>query len=76
MNDFIYNTSIHGVIKCNLLLQLMLLCKKLEVIWKENEGIEYLFLLTQFLKEDSLKFLKVITFMLSVSENCDTERLS
>ena len=57
-------------------MQLMLLCKKLEVIWKENEGIEYLFLLTQFLKEDSLKFLKVKAFILSVSGNCDTESLS
>jgi len=54
----------------------MLLCKKLEEIWKENEGMEVLFLWTQFLKEDSLKFLKVTTFMFSVSVNCDTERLS
>jgi len=76
MNYFICDTSIHGVIKCNLLLQLMLLCKKLEEIWKESEGMEVLFLWTQFLKEDSLKFLKVIIFMFSVSENCDTERLS
>jgi hypothetical protein len=54
----------------------MLLCKKLEEISKENEGMEVLFLWTQFLKEDSLKFLKVITFMFSVGEDCDTERLS
>jgi hypothetical protein len=54
----------------------MLLCKKLKEIWKENEGMEVLFLWTQFLKEDNLKFLKVKTFILSVSENCDTERLS
>jgi hypothetical protein len=39
----------------------MLLHKKLEDIWKENEGMEVLFLWTQFLKEDALKFLKVIT---------------
>jgi hypothetical protein len=54
----------------------MLLYKKLEEIWKENEGMEVLFLWTQFLKEDSLKFLKVISLTLSVSENCDRERLS
>lgn len=76
MNDFMCNTFMHAVIKCNLLLQLMLLCKKLEEISKENEGMEVLFLWTQFLKEDSLKFLKVITFMFSVGEDCDTERLS
>jgi hypothetical protein len=40
----------------------MLLHKKLEDIWKENEGMEVLFLWTQFLKEDTLKFLEVITF--------------
>jgi len=57
MNDFICNTSIHAVIKCNLLLQLLLLRKKLEEIWKENESIEYLFLWTQFLKEESLNSL-------------------
>jgi hypothetical protein len=44
----------------------MLLCKKLEEIWKENEGMEVLFLWTQFLKEDSLKFLKVISFVCSL----------
>jgi len=76
MNDIIYNTSIHGVIKYNLLLQLMLLCKKLEEISKENGGFEVLLLWTQFLKVGSVKFVKVITFMISVSENCDTENLS
>jgi hypothetical protein len=75
MNDLIYSITIHHVIKCNILLQLMLLCKKLEEIWKKKKGTE-MFLWIQFLKENSLKFLKVITSMLSVSENCDTERLS
>ncbi|XP_021916567.1 E3 ubiquitin-protein ligase RNF14-like isoform X2 [Zootermopsis nevadensis] len=39
--------------------KVMLLCKKLNAIWKENEGMEVLFLWTQFLKEDALKFLKI-----------------
>jgi E3 ubiquitin-protein ligase RNF14 len=38
--------------------KLTLLHKKLDAIWKENEGMEVLFLWTQFLKEDTLKFLK------------------
>jgi hypothetical protein len=42
-NDFIYNTSIHDVMKCNLLLHLMLSCKKVEEIWKDNEGTEICF---------------------------------
>jgi hypothetical protein len=42
----------------------------------EWEGMEVFFLWTQILKEDSLQFLKVIAFMLSVSETCDTEGLS
>jgi hypothetical protein len=49
----------------------MLLHKKLEAIWKENEGMEVLFLWTQFLKEDTLKFLEVITLTFSVTENHD-----
>lgn len=39
--------------------KLMLLHKKLEEIWKENKGMEVLFLWTQFLKEDTLKFLEI-----------------
>ncbi|XP_023717242.1 E3 ubiquitin-protein ligase RNF14 isoform X2 [Cryptotermes secundus] len=46
--------------------KLILLHKKLEAIWKENEGMEVLFLWTQFLKEDVLKFLE-ITDTLDVS---------
>jgi hypothetical protein len=75
VNDFICNISIHAVIIWNLSLQLMSLCKKLEEIWKENEGTEVLFLWTQFLKEDSLKFLKVTTFIFSVNENCNKGKL-
>jgi hypothetical protein len=56
---------------CNSSLQLMLLCKKLDAIWKENEGMEVLFLWTQFLKEDTLKFLMVINCMFSLYKNSD-----
>jgi hypothetical protein len=45
--------------------------KKLDAIWKENGGMEVLFLWTEFLKEDVLKFLKVNTWMFSNSEKCD-----
>ncbi|XP_047119950.1 E3 ubiquitin-protein ligase RNF14-like isoform X1 [Schistocerca piceifrons] len=33
------------------------LCRKLDDIWEENKGMEILFLWTQFLKEEALKFL-------------------
>jgi hypothetical protein len=49
----------------------MLLHKKLDAIWEENEGMEVLFLWTQFLKEDTLKFLEVNAWMFSNSEKCD-----
>jgi hypothetical protein len=55
------------VIMCISPLQLMLLRTKLDEIWKENEGMEVLFLWTQFLKEEALKFLKVVTFTFSVN---------
>lgn len=61
---------------CNSPLQLMLLCKKLDAIWKENEGMEVLFLWTQFLKEDTLKFLKVNTFMFILCEKCGKQKIS
>ncbi|XP_063223142.1 E3 ubiquitin-protein ligase RNF14-like [Bacillus rossius redtenbacheri] len=33
------------------------LCKKLDSIWDENRGMEIMYIWTQFLKEDALKFL-------------------
>ncbi|XP_069685179.1 E3 ubiquitin-protein ligase RNF14-like [Periplaneta americana] len=40
--------------------KIMLLRKKLDEIWKENEGTEVIFLWTQFLKEETLKYLQII----------------
>ena len=41
--------------------QLTQLCRRLDEIWKENEGDVIMFLWMRFLKDDALTFLKVTT---------------